>query len=269
MVHVMHVHSVSAELDPRPCESVVRLPHPRLRPFVAGYAGFRTRSGLPVARRVLPLNLTTLIIDFAGPGRLVTGPRSTPVVCEEAGWRHGVAVGLTPAGVAALLGVPMRELAGATVPLADLLGPRAARLADRLAEEPDWAARFDVLDDRLAVWLETGRGPDGPVMRAWWRLQEAPGRTTIGGLADELGVSRRHLEIGFRRHVGLTPKTVARVARFQHAVRVLSMPSATLDRAVACGYADQPHFTREFREMTGTTPARLFAFLQDIAPRAG
>lgn len=28
-------------------------------------------------------------------------------------------------------------------------------------------------------------------------------------------------------------------------------------------YADQPHFNREIRTMTGITPAELFAFLQD------
>ncbi|XVQ14204.1 helix-turn-helix domain-containing protein [Spirillospora sp. CA-255316] len=263
------VHSVSAEIEPVPCETITRSARPALRPYVAGYAGFRSGSGRPPRRRVLPLGLTTLIIDFAGAGRVVTGPRATTVIYEEAGWRHGVSVGLTPAGVRALLGMPTRELTGGIAGLEDVLGHRADRLADRLAEAPGWAARFALLDEWFTAWLDPGSGPEGLVSRAWWRLQDSGGRLTIGGLADELAVSRRHLEAGFQKEVGLPPKTIARIARFQNAVRALSSPAATLASAVACGYSDQPHLGREIRAMTGMTPGRLFAFVQDGIRPAG
>ena len=71
------IHSVPARPQPAPCESVVGRAHPRLRPYVLGYAGFRAGSGARVRHRVLPLNVTTLIIDFGGPPGLVTGPRET------------------------------------------------------------------------------------------------------------------------------------------------------------------------------------------------
>ncbi|MFB4271668.1 helix-turn-helix transcriptional regulator [Nonomuraea sp. GTA35] len=246
-----------------------------------GWAGFRAGpGGAEAPTRMLPLNAATLIIDFAGAGPIVTGPRSAATLSPRALWRHGVAVGLTPAGVSALLGTPMREVAGATVPLADLLGAaRAEELAGRLAEPASWAARFGVLERWLvaAAPRTAAAGSDGLIMYAWRRLQERErspqepersrpgpaGRLTIEALAGELGVSRRYLELGFRRVVGLTPKTVARVARFQRAVHALSRPSATLGRAVACGYADQPHLAREVRAMAGMTPKQLFAFVQD------
>lgn len=256
------IHSLAAQRLAVPCEASIRLPQPRLRPYVLGYSGFHTGAGPPLRRRILPLNLATLIIDFADAGAVVTGPRSVPVVHETA-WRYGISIGLTPAGVSALLGPPMRELVGMTVPLADLLGRRAARLADRLAEAPDWPARYAVLDERLAAWIAPDRTPGGLVARAWWRLQAPADRVTVGGLADELGVSRRYLEAGFQRQVGIPPKTVARIARFQRAVTALARPSASLQTAVACGFADQPHFTREVRAMSGVTPTELCAFVQD------
>ncbi|MFC5753111.1 helix-turn-helix domain-containing protein [Actinomadura rugatobispora] len=261
------VHSVSAEIEPTPCETTTRPARPPLRPYVVGYASFSSGPGRPPRRRVLPLGLTTLIIDFTGTGRVVTGPRATTVIYEEVGWRHGVSVGLTPAGVRALLGMPTRELTGAITDLGDVLGPRAGRLAERLAEAPDWPARFALLDETFTAWLNPT--PQGLVPRAWWRLQESAGRLTIGGLADELAVSRRHLELGFQKEIGLPPKTIARIARFQDAVRALSSPAATLASAVACGYADQPHLGREIRAMTGMTPGQLFAFVQDGIRHAG
>ena len=127
---------------------------------------------------------------------------------------------------------------------------------------PSWAARVAVRVDRLSAGLDPGRLPDGPVMYAWRRLQASAGQITIGGLADALGISRRYLEIGFQRQIGLTPKTVARIARFQRAVQMLGQPAAQLETALACGYADQPHFNREIRAMTGITATELFAFLQ-------
>lgn len=265
------VHSVLARAGPAPCATAVRPAAPWLRPYVAGYAGFRTGGSAsePLARRVLPLNLATVIIDVDAPVRLVTGPRATPLVDGRTAWRHGITLGLTPAGVAALAGMPIRELTGAMVPLDAVLGTRGGELAERMAAAPGWAARFALLDDQLTAWLCPERTVHGPVERAWWRLQETGGRIPIGRLVAELDVGRRGLEAGFRREIGLTPKTVARIARFQRAARVLSSRAEPLEEAVACGYADQPHFTREVRAMAGVTPTRLCAFLQDTEPLAG
>jgi len=156
----------------------------------------------------------------------------------------------------------MRELTGEIVPLADLLGPRAAELASRLDAAPDWAARFAVLDDVLTVWLRPDRQADPLAACGWRRLQQAGGGITIGELATELGAGRRRLEACFGRELGLTPKGVARIARFQRAVQVLAAPSGTFGAAAACGYADQPHFNREMRAMAGITPSELRAFVQ-------
>jgi AraC-like DNA-binding protein len=255
------VHSVLVRAGSEPCAVTGRLAAPRLRPYVAGYSAFR--AGAEAAgRRVLPLNLIAVTIDSAGTETLVTGARGTAAVKEDVGWRHGAAVGLTPAGARAVLGPPMRELTGAIIPLADLIGRRADELTGRLEAAPDWAARFSVLDDLLTVWLRSDREPDPLAAHGWRRLQQVGGRITVGGLAAELGVGRRRLETAFGQEIGLTPKTVARIARFQQAVQVLAAPPGTFSTAAACGYADQPHFNREMRAMAGITPTELRAFVQ-------
>ncbi|SEG16540.1 AraC-type DNA-binding protein [Nonomuraea solani] len=256
----MAMHSLPAQPGAEPYEMVARLSPPHLRPYVLGWAGFHARQGRP--SRMLPLNAATLIIDFTGMGPLVTGPRATVTYSADSPWRHGMAAGLTPAGMSALTGTPLREVAGATVRLEDLLGARAAELTERLMAPASWAERFGLLEERLTAWLRPDAGRDGLIMHAWRRLQAPAGPPTIGALADELGVSRRYVELGFRRTVGLSPKTVARIARFQRTVDTWRRPSATLGEAVACGYADQPHLTREVRAMARMTPKELFAFVQ-------
>lgn len=255
------IHSVPALRQAEPYEMIVRRSPLHLRPYALGAAGFRTRTAEDA--RMLPLNAATLIVDFTGMSPIVTGPRATATFAVRTPWRHGMAVGLTPVGMSALTGAPVREVAGATVPLADLLGVRAEELAGRLGESASWDERFALLWERLTAWLCPGPGRDHLIMRAWWRLQAPDCPRTIAGLAAEVGVSRRYVELGFRRVVGLSPKTVARIARFQRTVDSWRRPSATLDAALSCGFADQPHLSREIRAMSRLTPAQLFAFVQD------
>jgi AraC-like DNA-binding protein len=254
------VHSVLVRAGSERCAALGRLAAPQLGPYVAGYSAFRAGTGA-AGRRVLPLNLTAVIIDLAGIEVLVTGARDTAMVQEDADWRQGVTVVLTPGGVREVLGSPMRELTGAIVPLAVLLGRRADELASRLDSAPGWAARFTVLDDVLTEWMRPDRQADPLAAHGWRRLQQAGDGITISGLAAELGVGRR-LEACFEREIGLAPKTVARIARFQQAVQVLAASSGTFGAAVDCGYADQPHFNREMRAMAGITPTALRAFVQ-------
>ncbi|GIG87410.1 helix-turn-helix transcriptional regulator [Plantactinospora endophytica] len=264
MARLTQIHSIPAEPQDVPCETIVRHPHPRLRQHVLGYAGFRAGARRRIPHRLLPLSYAILLVDFADPYTLVTGARSRATVAGRTDWAYGVSVGLTPVGASALLGVPMPELAGVTAPLPDLVGPRADGLAERLGAAPDWPSRFGHLDRVLAGWLAGAPADrqDGLVSAAWWRLSHSPQRLRVGALADRLGVSRRYLELGFRRQVGLSPATVARTARFQHALGLLVEGADLAGAAADTGYADQPHFTREVRALSGLTPTELCAFLQ-------
>ncbi|TIS82827.1 MAG: helix-turn-helix transcriptional regulator, partial [Mesorhizobium sp.] len=50
----------------------------------------------------------------------------------------------------------------------------------------------------------------------------------------------------------------SRIVRFNRALRLSSEPTADwADVAADCGYADQAHLVREFRELAGETPTAL------------
>ena len=80
-------------------------------------------------------------------------------------------------------------------------------------------------------------------------------------MAAESGLSRRRFIEVFAEEVGFTPKLYLRLQRFK---RVLShVYGATRvdwsEVAYLHGYADQPHFNREFREFSGLTPSQYLA----------
>jgi AraC-like DNA-binding protein len=60
--------------------------------------------------------------------------------------------------------------------------------------------------------------------------------------------------------VGLPPKTMARILRFDRAVQRLRADHPDFAQiAIDCGYYDQAHFNREFREFSGMTPSQFLA----------
>ena len=112
--------------------------------------------------------------------------------------------------------------------------------------------------DRLEELVNPG-ALDARVRYVVGAILRRRGRLSIDETARRAGLTRRHLERRFRRTVGISPKRLARIARFQHAVRLLerqdgSLPAPGALTAAACGYADQAHFIRDFRDLAGCPP---------------
>ncbi|WTW92722.1 helix-turn-helix domain-containing protein [Streptomycetaceae bacterium NBC_01309] len=263
-------------------EMARRGPHPALAGLIGEYCGYIEDSTVPVRRRQVAERRVVLIISFGDPIRLHTQPgvdapgetvsfvaglHNGPTVTEHFGIQAGVQIDLTPLGAYTLLGLPMAELADRIVPFAELADGAAGfgqELPERLACAATWDERFALLD---AVWtrrLVEGPVPRPEVVRSWELLEASRGRMGVAELADETGWSRRHLTAHFRREVGLPPKAAARLLRFRHAVGLLGRPAppglATL--AEVCGYYDQAHLNRDFRDLAGCTPTSYLAALR-------
>jgi AraC-like DNA-binding protein len=160
-----------------------------------------------------------------------------------------------------------------------VLGPLAGELRERLQAAPDWPARFAALDRVLLRRAGQPRGVHPAVAQAWRLAVASRGGATVSGLASTAGWSTRHLRSQFLRETGLTPRAAIRVSRFDHARRLLQrraaagQPPALADLAADCGYYDQAHLAREFRDLAGQPPsawlAEEFPFVQALAGSAG
>jgi AraC-like DNA-binding protein len=254
-------------------ELVAREPAAALRPHVAGYWGYDERTPGPLRRREAPHGNVVVILSL-GPdllqlepdepeahGSFVAGLYDESVVIEHAGVSRGVQVNVTPLAAHMLLGVAMHTVAHRIVAVEDLLGRPGSELVERLHDAPTWEARFRILDDVLASRLAGARPSSSEVAWAWRRLVETDGRVAVGALADELGWSRKRLVARFREQVGLPPKALARILRFQHALRLLDdgRHRSWAEIAFACGYYDQAHLIRDFRGLAGSTPTEYVA----------
>ena len=245
----------------------VRTPDPRLQPLLyRELLGFEQEAATFSSWLEPPRPACTLIIDLEGsisldgeplPSAWIAGLSDRyAVVGFDARRYASIDLELTPLGAWAVLGVPLGELRNQTVTLEDAFGAPTRRLQDDLHHGPDWDTRFDVIERFLLQRAEAGPRPTPAVSWALSRLWQTDGRTRVDELAAQLGCSRRYLHARFRDQVGLAPKTVARLIRFGAVRRRIERaPARWADIAYECGYADQSHLNRDFRELAGTTPS--------------
>jgi AraC-like DNA-binding protein len=248
-----------------------RLPAPALQHLLGQALEGWTRQGTSAPSfHELPFPGLPLIVNVGEPWRVeearldsfLAGLHTRPTaVAGEASFAC-LELRLTPLGTRRLLGLPMHELADRTLPLDDLL-PGARVLGERVREASDWNARFDLVEDFLLRRLADAPAPPRELEWAWRELVRSGGRLRVSMLATELGWTPSRLIARFREHVGLAPKTAARVIRFDRAVSALRSGKPRIaEVAAACGYADQAHLSRELRELGEISPGK---FVQDAA----
>jgi AraC-like DNA-binding protein len=251
-----------------------RDPPPQLRPYLFGcIEGWAQAQGEAPHLREVPFPGIPLILNLGAPWEIedagrpaqrlqsfVAGLSTSPAIVRGSAAWACLELRLNPLGAYRLLGVPMSDLTNRTVELEQVL-PESRQLAERLHGAHGWSERFDLVDSFLLRRLAESRPAHPGVEWSWGHLYGTHGRAPIGGIAAELGWSHRRLIARFREQVGLTPKSLARVIRFDRAVSALREPGSRglAEIAFACGYSDQAHLNREFRELADTTPAAFRA----------
>ncbi len=170
-----------------------------------------------------------------------------------------VAARLRPLGAWALLGgLPLDALTGQILDPEAVLGAsaRVRELHERMLEARDFGQALDLLERWLAARLGAARAPHAATLRASSLLATQEPELPVSALAREAGVSARRLHELFQREVGLPAKRIARILRFRRTLERLSADRALdlTELALDCGYYDQAHLYRDFRELAGLTP---------------
>jgi AraC-like DNA-binding protein len=256
-------------------ETALRGPHPAMHGYVGRYAAYREYITGFSSRRETPGGWVPMIvslgapISIAAPGShdsaatpfraFVAGMHDTFAISECDGEQAGVQVSFTPMGARAFFGVPMCELTNRAFEVEDVMGSEGRVLVERLRSARTWEDCFEILDVTIAGRM--AKAPSVPRDVAWALEQIANpgGPVRIRDLAASLGYSHKHLIARFREEVGLAPRGLARVLRFERTLERLKAHAhdgwATI--ALDSGYYDQAHMYRDFRDFTGFSPSEF------------
>lgn len=249
--------------------------HPFLRPFVETlwFSEPGARSSLAEREWVLPTGAMHVVLRLSGPKlrlfhdlddragflagpSIVGGARSRAYLRDISQPVVSIGAQLRPGVAQLLFDLPGDELAERHSSLDDLLGIDARLLRERLLEAGSPSRKLSLFEAFFASRLE-GKLIDPIVAHALTRIGEG---AQLRAIVTETGYSHRHFLARFQRAVGLPPKLYARILRFQRALRLMPTSLSLTRVALAAGYSDQPHFTREFRELSGLAPGQYRAF---------
>ena len=276
---------------------------PRLRAYVHGYFASSSNLRVPIQERHLPSTEIPLVLNFGAPhqrleavrqgewtardGAWVVGLHNRHQLTKAVGERHFMVVRFTPLGAHLFFRLPMHSIANEAVDL-ELIDRALARvILSRVGSAGSWADRFAAMESLVAERV-AGAAIPSSIGLVWRRLVATDGRIALGSLASEIDCSHRTLIARFRTCVGFPPKTIARLLRFNRAVRSLDRLSGTrsgalvskpyietrrpedplvsaiqwADVAADCGFVDQSHLNKDFREFAGLTPG---AFLRQMS----
>ncbi len=286
-------------------QTVQRAADPRLRAYVHGYFASSSQLRVPVQERHLPSAEVPLLLNFGAPhrrldtestdewttrdGAWVVGLHTRHQVTRAIGERHFMVVRFTPIGAHLFLGLPMHLIANEAIDLGQIDSKLAGAVMRRVELARSWTARFAAMESLIAERIDETQ-MSSPVSTVWRKLAAADGRVALGSLAAEVECSHRTLIARFRTCVGLPPKTIARLLRFNRVLRALDRSSRTrasetvgkpyiesalaeargagtirwADIATDCGYFDQAHLIKDFRAFAGNTPDAFLRGVSDL-----
>ena len=238
--------------------------------FIKCYWVLEDDSSTNVVQTIVPDGRSELILNLGRPFQsqmsdqwhsqpdcFFVGQITGPFLVRPNGPARVIGVRFQPHGASQLLGLPMDELTDSVVALDDISKRLHSRF-ERLRELCSVSEQLTALDGVLLEHRERIKKHDALVAIAVGEFERAGGLVGVGRLADRIGLSSRQFERRFRNAVGISPKLFCRMQRFQRIFQEMENPQSNwVDAAVHCGYFDQAHLIKDFREFSGTTPTSL------------
>lgn len=195
------------------------------------------------------------------PRCCLTGFMTRPSHIGPSGPPRTVGIRFAPGGLQAYSRVPCDEFAGQILDARETLDVGLISALETIDAE---ASTVEVVDHVRRALAHSARDTRPEQQDAVDLFLAAVGRArvrSIQAFCAHTGIHIRKLQRWFRRLVGVSPVRYLRIQRARIAMKRLSSnPDFPLiELALACGYSDQAHLSREFKEIYNLSPSRLAA----------
>jgi AraC-like DNA-binding protein len=232
--------------------------------MLEGRADYSREKVLPNGAIELIINLGSYhkVVDRYDKSRFevfrdcwIAGMQEEHITIEAIDESNLIGIRFRPGGAYPFFSFPISELTNRVIESDQILGPLAAQLREQVMETDVPAERLHIIEAMLLKRIGE-KGSDALVDYAIGKLRGGSGRS-IAELSRSAGVSEKHLIALFKKSVGITPKYLSRIFRFQQVlglVKDLHQVNWT-EIAHDCGYFDQAHLIKEFHALSGSKPS--------------
>lgn len=191
----------------------------------------------------------------------IVGQLTNPAVIDGPTLVGTIGVTFRPSGAYRFFPFPMKDLAEHVCLADDALGRQGRELQIRVAEAHGVQGKVEAIQAFLISALSRNRRESLAADHAVREIERSAGRLSIDALSKRMGYTRRHLDREFSEHVGLSPKTIANIIRFQriYTGALVSRGPSRLSEDLYDFYYAQTHFAKYFKRFTGLPPGKFQA----------
>lgn len=247
-------------------------PSKALRPYVElfweGY--FNTVNEHLLRKQVAPNGFMELIIHptefhcflpngnqwLSSPDYTLIGLYTQPYEVRFRDYVQVFGIRFKPESLYNLFGVPASEFQTGYEDMELVLGTDFREYCTRLVDVGDTQKRIGLMEEFLLKSLHKNKPEVTYVNLAAEIIRQSGNFSKIEELPGKVYISLRQLERGFQQKIGMSPKRYMRIARLNEVHRNLEKGKEMELSSVAfdCGYADQAHFIRDFKNFMGVNP---------------
>ena len=219
---------------------------------------------LPFLQHEIILNLgdTFEVSNGLQEDRLIISPiQSERFQTSVSGRYETLGILFDPIGIYSNFGLSVREFSQVRS-LDDLLFGRGNELLERLSAATEQRTKLRLLVDLFTRYSARKQAPE--LVHQYFQVLRSKGSRQIQRLAQDIDVSSKHLRSSFKDVVGISPKTHLQLLQLHQVVHALATrPHWSLTEiALRCGFYDQSHFIRKFKQFAGITPSAYRKYIQ-------
>lgn len=237
---------------------------------------------LAYSAKIFPDGIAQLVLNLGAPYNVeradgvtasftagsLSGERMRALTVKQARSCHQIGVRFRPGGAFPFIGIPLGQFQEAIVDI-ELVWSHSEveTLRERLSVAA--SAREQCMIVEQALLSRAGRNlQTNSTVEIAMRYLSASDEPSITQIAESIGISHKHLLRQFDTYVGLNPKALAQLQRFQRSLAMLNTREdlSLTEIAYECSYYDQSHFVHEFERFTGMKPSAYLGSRRKALP---
>lgn len=232
--------------------------------------------------RILPTGTIEIMLNFGGAFRVydrddapqftlnqqawIAGLQTNYIINEPIAETHMMGIRLKPYGLPLLMDIPAHEFHNQIIDVDLIWGRFGHDLREQLYCLPTSQQKFTHLEHILRQRMRSQHDNIKLVEYAVCMLSQPDSNLSVRDLCQDIGISNKHLIQLFKAYVGVSPKALSNVFRFQTVLNTIN-PQIDIDWvniAVSAGYYDQSHFNKAFANFTGMSPSQYIRYRHNV-----
>ncbi|HLK31181.1 MAG TPA: helix-turn-helix domain-containing protein [Puia sp.] len=186
----------------------------------------------------------------------VAGFQTQPSYVESYGESKMIVIQFKTLGAYVFLNQPLRYFTNQYIDLDCVFENEADEIWEQLKEAETINEKILITENFLYRKLLTNSIPNVKLISTIDSLLKSKEKISISAICKQHNISRKHLNFLFQEYLGVSPKMISSLHRFQSILHTIikSKPDKLSSIAYELDFFDQAHFSNNFKRFTGLKP---------------